>query len=225
VKKIFFTAVLLCMGLLKSEGAILLFELNHAFSGTSPAGTAPWMTGTVDDSFGGPNTVRLTLHAGHLIGSEFVSGFYLNFNPLLDVSAFSFALIANPTDLTVGDISTGNNFFQADGDGRYDIFFDFPTMGGPGRFTQGETVIVDLTHTSPIDAASFNFDSLPSGGAGPFFAAAHVQSILGGSSGWISATTAVPEPQTILLVLGGAAGLLFHRARRSGSQPVFPNSH
>ncbi len=53
----------------------LTFDLNYAFSGSSPSGTAPWLTATFADD--GANTVVLTLQA-HLATSEFVSEWAFN---------------------------------------------------------------------------------------------------------------------------------------------------
>lgn len=69
-----------------SAGATtLVLGLNTEFSGgTAPSGTAPWITATFDDSFGGPNTVRLTMSANNLVGTENVKGWYFNFDPALN---------------------------------------------------------------------------------------------------------------------------------------------
>ena len=105
---------------------------------------------------------------------------------------------------------------MADGDGLYDIMFDVPPPPGnfAAKFTAGESVVFDLSYTSAISAASFNFLSLMDGGGqGSFFAAAHVQGINGvlDPSGWAGAP--VPEPSTGLLFGMGLIGLAQSRRR------------
>jgi len=112
-------------------------------------------------------------------------------------------------------VDTGVDQFKADGDGLYDILFDFPPPPGDmaSRFTTGETVIYDLTYISPIDVSSFDFLSAPDGGAGEFFTAAQIQSIGpgGNGSGWIGF---VPEPATGSLLALGLVGLAARRGAR-----------
>ena len=97
-------SVLLAVGLTTSsaQSATVTFGLVTEFSGgTAPAGTAPWVTATLDDSFGGANTVRLTMSAGNLTGGqsgESLTQFYLNFDPLLDSSNLTFQMVGLPID-------------------------------------------------------------------------------------------------------------------------------
>src|SRR5688500_8097342 len=65
-----------------SHAAVVTYNLDVEFSGaTAPSGPAPWATASFDDSYGGPNTVRLTMTTGGLTGSEFLSGWYFNLDP------------------------------------------------------------------------------------------------------------------------------------------------
>ncbi len=190
---------------------VISFELDTEFSGaTPPEGTAPWATATFDDSFGGSSTVRLTMSAGGLFDKEFLSRWYFSFDPTLDPSKLSLT----PVDITAVALSgfsfsTGVDAFKADGDGLYDILFDFPPPPGKftSKFTAGESLILDLTYVSPISASSFDFLSTPGGGHGPFKSAAHVQGIgpTDADSGWIAPGDGVEVPEPTTLWLFGAA--------------------
>src|SRR5689334_3434969 len=63
-----------------SAASGILYQFDNEFSsGTPPAGSAPWISATIQTVT--PGTVLLTVANNGLIGSEFVSGFYLNLNP------------------------------------------------------------------------------------------------------------------------------------------------
>lgn len=119
------------------------------------------MTIILDDSFGGANTVRLTVEATNLTGGtygESINTFFLNFDPALDVLLLTFNVVNN-ADSTPNAINVGTNAFQADGDGFFDIKFDMPPPPNDptSRFTGGETIIYDLVYVSAISASSFDF--------------------------------------------------------------------
>lgn len=202
-----------------AQATSFTFGLDIEFSGgTEPSSTTtPWVTGTIDDSFGGSNTVRFTMSAGNLTGGtggEALAFFYLNFDPLLDAADLTFTVVDN-SDSVPNEVLMGNNLFMADGDGFFDIAFNFPQPPGSGalRFTEGETVIYDLTYISAIDVSSFLYFSEMGGGTGVFLAAAHIQRTGGGQeSGWIGA---VPEPGSATLLGLGITALGLKR-RRAG---------
>ncbi|HBH62424.1 MAG TPA: hypothetical protein DDX85_11950 [Nitrospiraceae bacterium] len=186
-------------------------------NGTEPAGISPWATATFVDK--SPNIVTLTMSAANLVGSEFISVWVFNFNPILDPDLLSFSpvgtLLSGPNT-----ISTGINAFKAGPSKYYDIKFDFPTSNGKSsnRFTAGESLVYDITYTGAgtINVSSFNFESTSGGGDGPYHSALHIQSINpGDKSGWIGNTTVVPEPVSSLLFLSGGALLGFRRYRRT----------
>jgi len=199
-----------------AQGATLTFNLGVEFSGaTPPAGSPPWLTAVFDDSFGDTNTVRLTMTATNLVDDEFVGNWSFNFSPVLDPTNLSFVPIDNADSVPL--IDTGVNAFQSDGDGLFDIEFNFPPPPGDfgDKFTSGENVIYDITHSSAeIDALSFDFFSHFGGGQGIYKSAAQVQSIgPTGESGWIAATKGsgtapIPEPTTIFLMSCGLLSIL-----------------
>jgi hypothetical protein len=195
------------------QAASITFGLDVEFSGaTQPAGSPPWITATFDDSFGDLNTVRLIMSADNLVGDESIGFWLFNFDPTLDLTQLSFTAVSNTA--SVPNISTDINVFKADGDGLYDIQFNFPPPPGDFiyRFTTGESVIYDITYVAPIDVYSFNFLSAIDGGQGTYFTAAQIQSIgQAGESGWIG--TPIPEPSTMLLLGGGLIGLGAFRRR------------
>ena len=80
-----------------AAGTTLTLGLDVEFSGATPpaSGTTPWVTATFDDSFGGANTVRLTMTAGNLTGNENIELFYFNFDPGLNPLDLTFTAIDN----------------------------------------------------------------------------------------------------------------------------------
>ncbi len=197
----------------------LSFSLNTEFSGgQAPAGAAPWLIATFADQ-AAPNTVRLTLNAAGLTGNENVLSAYFNLDPLLSPTLLSFAYLAGAsTGPAANAITTAVDCCKADGDGKYDIRFTFPSGSG---FDAAETVVYNIVYSGAavLNALSFNFLSAPAGGHGPFFAAAHIQNTTGagsGGSGWISPVTAVspvPEPGTWMLMLPALAMIALRRRR------------
>ncbi len=223
-----FTAAMFSAFLLTSSfvsecrATIITFSANIEFSGgTAPVGAAPWLTAKFDDA-DSTGSVTLTLTAFNLTASEFISGWYLNLDPSLDVTSLVFSAPTKTGSFSDPGISQGTNAYKADGDGKYDLLLDFATGGGASsRFGVGESVKYTITGISTLNANSFSFDSSPDGGHGPFRMAAHVQSIGDGDdSGWVAPDPAefgpiVPEPASFSLAAGAAIGLTYFVRRRA----------
>ena len=227
------------MGPSVASGSITM-DLDFEFSGADDllargAPGPPWLRAIFEDI--APGTIRLTMNALNLIANEFIDEWSFNLNPVLDPTFLNFAPV-NVSAVGAVTISTGVNAFQADGDGSYDIHFDFPQSnsgGGAMRFKAGESVIYDITYDIPgvLVEGSFNFQSQPpSGGNGFFNTAAHIQGIGtgGGASDWIGEDdpvvvppgtgiggASVPEAASLIVwsLLMGAVGLVSQRRRQS----------
>lgn len=211
-------AVVALLGCAASARASVVYDFNTEFSGgTPPSGPAPWIIATFSGT-STPGQVQLTVTTAGLTSSEKISGLYFNLDPTLDVNDLSFHSL-NGGSGTVDDSSLqlGENQFMADGDGKYDILLSYPTS--KGTFNGGDTSSFDITYSGAgtFDAASFFFLSLPAGGHGPFYAAAHVlNTSSSGGSGWVAPVSAVPLPPSLPLLAAGLFGfaLTVNKSRR-----------
>lgn len=220
VRKLACTAVLVLLSVVPPAYATTLtLNFGDVFSSgaVAPVGPSPWLTAVFDDG-GTPGSVTLTMTVANTVGVAAVDEVYFNLDPLFNASLLSFSYMSgSSTGPATGNqgnngIFTGTNQFQADGDGLYDIYFNFPPPPGTNssRWTAGEVVTYNITSSQAITASSFDFLSAPGGGAaGPFTGAAHVLSTgpSGADSAWI-AVSAVPLPATAWLFASGLLGLI-----------------
>lgn len=196
----------------------LQFQLDKSFpTKPNPDGTGPWLAATFD--YGGTiKSVSLTMTA-NLSGSNKVTEWYLNLDPSFDPTELSFVLQGTPSAPAAG-ISTGADSFKSDGDGNFDIFFNFPTSGNV--FDNTDSITYLITSTESIVASSFNFVSAsgPSGnppGEGVWHTAAHVQSIsTDPGSTWVGdndGLTEIPIPGAVWLLGSCLVGVVALRNR------------
>lgn len=207
--------VIASIGLATANATGVLYQFDNVFSysgsASSPAGPGPWVDATLQDT---ANGVLLTVNNLGLTGGEFLSQLYLNVNPADNVNNLTFSFQGGTSGVTAPTIRTGEDGFKADGDGKYDILFNFATSN-TGRFGAGDSVSYLIAGISGLSSADFKYLSTSSGGEhGPFYGAGHVQGIAGESgsdSVWIDPSlgpqiTPVPEPAPLSL-LGAAIGL------------------
>ncbi len=204
-------AALSCAASVLTSHAATL-QLDHPFGepDAPPAGPVPWLTVTTTSSV--PNVVIIEFMTTNLTGGEFVSEWFMNLDPAMDVTQLSFTLQNQTGAFILPTIGQATNGFKADGDGFFDIRLTFDTSGtNEHRFTAGDSVRYTVSGPGLL-ASSFTFLSAPDGGDGPFYSAAHVNGTGAGGleSRWIAA---VPEPSSALLLIAGA-GLLGRRRRR-----------
>ncbi len=198
----------------QASASTLELPMDFEYSnGTEPTGVKPWATATFVDT--SSNTVTLTMSAANLVGSEFISVWLFNFDPILNPELLIFNAVSTSATGPI-NITTGIDDLKAGPSKSYDIKFDFPTANGKSsnRFTAGESIVYDIKYTGSgtINVSSFNFESTKDGGDGPYHSAMHIQSIgPGGKSGWVGSTTVVPEPVSFILFLSGGAVLGFRR--------------
>lgn len=204
------------------QAGTVTFNYDVVFSAGSvaPDGPAPYLTATFDDG-NTPGSVNLAMTISADVGGADVDDLYFNFDPSLDLNALTFLYDGSSTGPAAAGggnngIFVGSDAFQADGDGLFDINFNFPPPPGNVRWMAGQTVIYDITSTDAITAQSFQFFSAPAGGAGgPFLSAAHFLSTgpTEGDSAWVGA---VPVPAAVWLFGSGLVGLVgVARRRRS----------
>ena len=189
------------------HAATVTFNLSTVFSdgAVAPDGPAPYGTVTLDDG-DTAGSVQMTVDVSGSVGLADMTELYLNFDPSFDVSNLLFDYYLGSTGPQALNVSTGLDAYKADGDGFYDIWFNFPTADG-STFSGGQTVVYDITSTALITASSFNFLSAPAGGSGPFLAASKWQSTGpdGLDSAWVAA---VPVPAAVWLFGSGLLGLV-----------------
>lgn len=216
-------------GILPLSADTVTYNFGDLSGGTAPIGAPPWLQAVFTDTGLPANTVQLTVTAGNLVGSEFVSCWYFNLNPSMDPTALSFSVAGSSGSFTDPTVQTGANAFKAGPDGKYDVLLGFSTANA-GRFTGGDSITFTITDPSGLTADDFDQLGTAAGGSGPYTSAAHVQSI-GDNDGsaWINPSStllgnndqlpAVPDRSTTISLLG-ASLIAIEILRRTVRPPV-----
>lgn len=210
-------ATILLGGVVVSASNAATLELGHIFSDTpvAPDLSGPWLTVATTNL--GANQIQVDLTADRLSDPEYVSEWFLNLDPALDPAdlSVSASLLSGAFNVPVAaSLLLAADAYKADGDGKYDIKVIFDSSDGMGtRFTDGDSLRLTLTYTGvgSFNESSLIFPSAPDGGAGPFLAAAHINSTGLDDTGsvWVAA---VPEPSVAMnLLLAGGALLAIRR--------------
>lgn len=193
-------------------------ELTFEFSGAqTPSGTPPWGRATFQGNMDG--SVTLTLENLLQGAGEFFDKWLFNLNTTLTPSALTFAYVSGQDTSPAGTVTStdlhqdadGNDGqFKADGDGYYDIKFDWTT----NAFVGGETSVWTITSSEgDLVGNDFGFESIDGAGPGTFFSAAHVGGLEDPNgapgntdgSGWIASDGAmvIPAPGAMVLAALG----------------------
>ncbi len=169
----------------------------NVFSGTTPAGSAPWLTAVFTDDSSG--TVQLTLSGAGLSDSDYVSGWYFNVIDGVNPSDLTFTP-ESQTGTFTSSASAALNNFKADGSGKYDIMFGFSN----GVFTGGDSITYTIGGVAGLDASDFDAVCCKSAGIGPFLSAADIK-FSDQSDNWVYGVdppSSVPDNSETILLLG-----------------------
>jgi hypothetical protein len=186
----------------------LTIELWHEFSGAqTPSGTEPFLVATFQQT--GLDEVTLTMDSYLQGPTEFVDVWDFNVDPT--IAGLSVAYLSGVMAKTVG---IAEDSFKADGDGYFDIQFDFANGPPSNRFgPQGGIQSVYEFSATGLTPWSFNFLSLGEGNSPDgLLTAAHIEGI-GEGSGWITN----PAPGSSLLAVMGLGVIALVGKRRLDS--------
>ncbi|MHC4844081.1 MAG: PEP-CTERM sorting domain-containing protein, partial [Planctomycetota bacterium] len=145
---------------------------------------------------------------------EKVAGLYFNLDSALDPTQLLFSSSTKTGQFDDPVISLGVDSFKADGDGFFDILFDFDKDGWKRAFNGGDVLEYTITLAS-LTADSFRFLSSPDGDPGEYIVAAHLLSLgAAGDSAWISTIGVDPIPEPATLFLLGFGSIVLMRKKR-----------
>jgi hypothetical protein len=217
-----------------AAGAAITMSFGETFSNNvNPGGSGPWLLINFNDATASAgNDIRITMTAVGLEDDEFISSVYLNILTQYPVGSFSGQVITDPNSTYAGALYQ-QNAYKADGDGLYDLLFNFQSADCC-RFGADYQFVFDINLISgTLLLAQFIEQSFPDGGSGPFFGAAHLQGIAGdpfGTSTWIRPNLppgsddppgddpVVPEPATIAMMGTGLIAIAAKMRKRNAAR-------
>jgi len=185
-------------GALSSAASTVSYDFGQVSGGATPGGTPPWVQAVFTDAGMPSDTVQVTLTAGDLGGSAYVSYWYFNLDSTMNPTALNFTASGSAGSFNGPTVATGANGFKAGPDGKFDILFTFSSTGDNStRFTSGDSVTYTISGISGLTADDFNWLSTSAGGNGAYTSAAHIQSgsTDGNCPAWIN-------PSTVSQILG-----------------------
>lgn len=230
MRKFFLFSIFAFFVITTTSSYALTLGFDYVISGATPGGDAPWLKATFENHQQTVNSVNtegvlLTLTAPGLLTApqEFVTKWYFNVDTSFEEKLSSLKFLPD----TIGTVLAKKNEYefnannQSAGSGeKFDIYFEFQSSNQNGnRFHNGDIAEIFLYGVSGLTAESFYaLSSKVNNGDGThYYAAAHVQGLSNGKSGWVGVAMAspVPEPGTLLLLGSGLIGLAVYRQRKS----------
>jgi len=213
-------------GIVSSPGQ-LEYTFDKTFSGDLPPFGAPYLKALFQD-LGDPDQVKLTLTAGTLNVTSFISELYFN---ILGNATTGLGVVLNSSTgngVTLAGTDIGPDVKKADGDGWYDVKLSFGNSGN-GRFEATESAVLTFTRAGGLRVTDF-FDTsvaVPpvTNYSQAYYAAAHLQGTP--DSHWIRPATdgeftdddtEVPEPASLVLAALGSLGAIVAGRRRQAQR-------
>lgn len=211
-----------------------------AWAGFSQPASATVFQITVDVNFGevdASGDVLYTIDDGGTAGSvmlifdtegldatvgEKITQWYVNYEGTIAIGDLVFTYDSGASDGPEADsVDVGIDSKQADGDGKFDIVFQFATSGDDAALFQADEIVKYNVTGTDITAFDFFHVSATGGGQGTFCTAMKIQStgLDNEGSDWVGGNCVpggmeMPEPSTLALFGFGLVGLRVMMRRR-----------
>jgi hypothetical protein len=223
--RVWLASILVGLGALTAAApaqALTIYTLTEEFSGSGAGNLLPGIAPTVTITDNGSGTVTITMAAHFTTTDPFIDAIYMNFVPDTSVGLLSIIHVSGPT----AAVSKATDDFRPDGDGLFDILFDFPQSGD--RFDNTDTAVFTITCSGcPSTISESSFTQLSEAGPGDksndfWHVAAHIQGLgtparqsgFYGDTAGGGGTTQVPAPTALVLIGVGLLGFNALRRRR-----------